>query len=62
MTALRNETTKQLVSKVKAQVVLPDDPSYHEVRKIWNAMIDRRPTVIVRGAEADEIIEVKEGV
>jgi FAD/FMN-containing dehydrogenase len=56
MTALRDETTKKLVSKVKGQVVLPDDPSYHEVRKIWNGMIDRRPAVIVRCAEADDVV------
>jgi FAD/FMN-containing dehydrogenase len=56
MTTLRNETTQKLVSKVKGQVVLPDDPSYDEVRKIWNAMIDRRPAVIVRCAEADDVV------
>ena len=56
MTALSHETTKKLVSTVKGQVVLPDDPNYHEVRKIWNAMIDRRPAVMVRGAEADDVV------
>jgi FAD/FMN-containing dehydrogenase len=56
MTTLRNETTKKLVSKVKGQVVLPDDPSYNEVRKIWNAMIDRRPAIIVQCAEAQDVV------
>ena len=56
MTALSHETTKKLVSTVKGQVVLPDDPNYHEVRKIWNAMIDRRPAVMVRCAEADDVV------
>jgi FAD/FMN-containing dehydrogenase len=40
---------------VKGQLVLPDDLNYEEVRKIWNAMIDRRPAVIVRCARADDV-------
>jgi FAD/FMN-containing dehydrogenase len=45
-----------LKSKVKGQIVLPDDPNYNEVREIWNAMIDRKPAVIVQCAEADDVL------
>jgi FAD/FMN-containing dehydrogenase len=55
MTKLLTEATENLRGKVKGQVVLPDDPNYEEVRKIWNAMIDRRPAVIVRCAKADDV-------
>jgi FAD/FMN-containing dehydrogenase len=55
MATLLNEATQKLKGKVKGQVVLPSDPNYDEVRKIWNAMIDRRPAVIVRCARADDI-------
>jgi FAD/FMN-containing dehydrogenase len=55
MTTLLNEATEKLKGKVKGQVVLPDDPNYEEVRKIWNAMIDRRPAVIVQCAKADDV-------
>ena len=55
MATLLNEATQKLKGKVKGQVVLPSDPNYDEVRKIWNAMIDRRPAVIVQCAKADDI-------
>jgi len=51
-----NETIETLKSKVKGQIVVPDDPNYNEVREIWNAMIDRKPAVIVQCAEADDAL------
>ncbi|MCB2147890.1 MAG: FAD-binding oxidoreductase [Deltaproteobacteria bacterium] len=50
-----NEKIKNLKDKVKGQIVLPGDPNYNDVREIWNAMIDRRPAVIVQCAEADDV-------
>jgi FAD/FMN-containing dehydrogenase len=55
MTTLLNETLGKLKTNVKGHVVLPDDPSYDEVRSIWNAMIDRRPAVIVQCAKASDV-------
>src|SRR5271165_29093 len=49
------EATRNLMSKVKGQIVLPSDQDYDEVRKIWNAMIDRRPALIVRRAETNDV-------
>lgn len=51
-----NEKIEKLKNKVKGQIVLPNDSNYNEVRKIWNAMIDRRPAVIVQCAEADDVL------
>ena len=57
MTTLLNEAIERLKTQVKGQVVLPDHPNYDEVRQIWNAMIDRRPAVIVQCAKADDIVQ-----
>jgi FAD/FMN-containing dehydrogenase len=55
MMNISKEATENLKSKVKGQIVLPSDPSYDEIRQIWNAMIDRRPALIVRCAEASDV-------
>jgi FAD/FMN-containing dehydrogenase len=51
-----SEKIEMLKSKVKGQIVLPDDPNFNEVREVWNAMIDRHPAVIVQCAEADDVL------
>ena len=55
MTTLLSEPIEKLKTHVKGHVVLPDDPRYNEVREIWNAMIDRRPAVIVQCTKADDV-------
>ena len=55
MTNISKETTENFKSKLKGQIVLPSNSSYDEVREIWNAMIERRPALIVRCAEADDV-------
>ena len=44
-----------LRSKIKGAVIVQDDPGYDDVRRVWNAMIDKRPAVIVRCAEAADV-------
>ena len=52
------ESIEKLKDKVKGQVILPEDPSYNDTRKIWNSMIDRRPAVIVQCSEANDVAPV----
>ena len=38
-----------------AEVITPDDAAYDEARRLWNAVHDRRPSVIARPSSADEV-------
>jgi FAD/FMN-containing dehydrogenase len=41
----------------RGEVVLPDDADFNEVRQIWNAMIDRKPSLIARCSSPEDIVE-----
>lgn len=48
MTYLSNDIINDFKTTIRGEVLLPDDAGYEDTRRIWNAMIDRRPAVIVR--------------
>jgi len=53
---LAADDLEQLKSSISGQLVLPEDADYDTVRKIWNDMIDRKPALIVRCRNTDDII------
>lgn len=55
MPNISNGKMDLLRSKVRGQIVLPNDLNYDEIRAIWNAMIDKRPAVIVQVADDSDV-------
>jgi FAD/FMN-containing dehydrogenase len=49
-------TVGQLREQVRGQTITADDPTYEDARRVYNAMIDRRPSVIVRCAGAADVV------
>ena len=56
MSALTNNVVAELKSRVRGAIIEPEDAGYEEARKVYNAMIDRKPRLIVRCADAADVI------
>lgn len=46
----------ELMTKLQGNLILPTDPSYNEVRKVHNGMIDKRPAAIVQCKNVNDVI------
>jgi len=56
MDSLDSSVVDQLREQLRGQVVTPDDASYDDARRVHNAMIDKRPALIVRPANAGDVM------
>jgi FAD/FMN-containing dehydrogenase len=48
---------RMLAAKLDARVLLPGADGYEQARRVFNAMIDRRPAVIVRCGTVEDVVE-----
>ena len=55
MKELSPEAVELLRSAVSGSVILPSDSNYDDTRTIWNAMIDRKPAVIVQCSSDEDV-------
>ena len=49
-------TIEQLREQVRGPVISAEDDGYDDARAVYNAMIDRRPSAVVRAANAGDIV------
>jgi hypothetical protein len=54
------EALKKLETGLTGDVLRPDHPAYHSARNLYNAMIDRRPALIVRCRAASDVVHAIE--
>jgi hypothetical protein len=54
---LQKTTIDEFKARFRGDVILPGDPSYNEVRHIWNAMIDRGPAMIARCTSPEDVVQ-----
>src|SRR2546427_9302020 len=47
---------EQLKGQVRGDVIVPGDARYDEARKVYNAMIDKRPAAVVRCTGVADVI------
>jgi FAD/FMN-containing dehydrogenase len=50
------QAARDLAGALKGSVLCPGDSGYDDVRRIWNGMFDRRPGLIVRCADAGDVV------
>ncbi|WP_370277065.1 FAD-binding oxidoreductase [Pontibacterium sp.] len=54
---LSSETLEELNSSLRGDVIGLDDARYEDTRQIWNAMIDRKPALIVRCTGTADVMQ-----
>lgn len=52
-----NTTVEPFRAALSGSLILPGDPNYDEVRQIWNAMIDKKPAMIVQCSDSDDVVQ-----
>ena len=49
-------TVREFKTKIRGQVLQPDDDTYNATRAVWNGMIDKRPALIAQCSGLSDIL------
>ena len=55
-TTLSDEAIQELCAALRGDVITAGDQAFDEARRVWNGLIDKRPALIARCAEAADVI------
>ncbi|HEY7461499.1 MAG TPA: FAD-binding oxidoreductase [Gemmatimonadota bacterium] len=55
-TQLPETSLARLTGSLHGQLLTADSPDFDQARSVWNAMIDRKPALIARCADSDDVI------
>jgi hypothetical protein len=55
-TTMAAMSTEQLRARVRGQLIRPEDRGYEEARHVYNAMVDRRPDLIARCVDVEDVM------
>lgn len=55
LTGLRREQVDRFRETFGDEVITPSDAGYDDARRVWNAMFDRRPAILVRPTSAESV-------
>lgn len=59
-TTIDASATEALKKQIRGTITLPEDPGYDQARKVYNAMIDKHPAIIIKCVDvADVMASVK---
>ncbi len=53
---MNESTVQELRGKLRGELITPADATYEAARKVYNAMIDRRPALIARCHDAADVM------
>ena len=56
MTTMAKPTIDGVRERARGQVITPTDDGYEGARKVYNAMIDRRPSVVIRAVDVGDVM------